>query len=106
MAANVMSMQMVLSQLQPLAAHMHTSASEMPCHQHATDAAETVSETSTPQPHHCDVCGFCVISGGVAHFHALPHLPLIASGSAAPLFLAAPVHSLSYPPAIKPPISS
>jgi hypothetical protein len=106
MAAHVMSMQMVLSQLQPLAAHVHASASEMPCHQHATDAAETVSETSTPQPHHCDVCGFCAISSGVAHFHALPHLPLIASGSAAPLFVAAPVHSLSYPPAIKPPISS
>jgi hypothetical protein len=105
MAAHVMSMQMVLSQLQPLAAHAHASVSEMPCHQHATDAAETVSETSTPQPHHCDVCGFCAISSGVAHFHALPHLPLINAGSATPLFVAAPVHSLSYPPAIKPPIS-
>ncbi|MGP1717758.1 MAG: hypothetical protein ACTS9Y_11315 [Methylophilus sp.] len=113
MAASVMSMQMMLSQLsletQQAAAHAHDAQamSEMPCHEHqSAHSSETANETSTTQIHHCDVCGFCAISGGVAHFHALSNLPLLALSSAAPLFMGAPVHSQTYPPAIKPPIFS
>lgn len=109
MAANVMSMQMMLSQIVPVSQaiesdHDMQAMTEMPCHQHEADT--TSGETAKPKAHHCDVCGFCAISSGVAHFPALSHLPLIALSSAEPLFLAAPVHSQTYPPAIKPPIFS
>lgn len=114
MAANVMAMQMMLSQFSPMSqqadAHSHEaqSMSDMPCHQYqATDiSSATTSQTSTTKAQHCDVCGFCAISGGVAHFHVLSQVQLISSRSATPLFVAAPVHSQTYPPAIKPPIFS
>lgn len=105
MAANVMAMQMLLSQANAVSQHAHdehashmAGMSEMPCHQHDSP------KPSSSKAHHCDVCGFCAISGGVAHFYAVPDLGLTVSRSAAPLFLAAPVHSQTYPPAIKPPI--
>ncbi|HSI28205.1 MAG: hypothetical protein ACAH05_08650 [Methylophilus sp.] len=109
MAANVMSMQMMLSQISPVSQaiepdHDMQAMSEMPCHQYQADNA--AGETAKSRAHHCDVCGFCAISGGVAHFAALSHLPLITLNSVEPLFLAAPVHSQNYPPAIKPPIFS
>jgi hypothetical protein len=111
MAANVMAMQMLLPQA-PVSQYMHDehpshemeAMSEMPCHQH--EAMHASEKTSSSKAHHCDVCGFCAISGGVAHFDAVSNLDLIASSSAAPLFMAAPVHSQTYPPAVKPPIFS
>lgn len=109
MAANVMAMQMVLAQSAPVsqqmdAMHDALAMSEMPCHQHPANPSS--SETTSPKAHHCDVCGFCAISGGVAHFQAVSNLPLSALRSDAPLFVAAPVHSQTYPPAIRPPIFS
>ncbi|HSI44752.1 MAG TPA: hypothetical protein VK950_01145 [Methylophilus sp.] len=112
MAANVMAMQMLLAQANPvsqqaheaLASHEMEAMREMPCHEHK--AAHESDSTTSGKTHHCDVCGFCAISGGVAHFHSASNLVLTASRSVAPLFMAAPVHSLTYPPAIKPPIFS
>jgi hypothetical protein len=112
MAANGMAMQMLLSQANPVShqvheehtSHVMDAKSEMPCHQH--EAVHGSAKPSSSKAHHCDVCGFCAISGGVAHFHVVPDLNLTVSRSAAPLFLAAPVHSQTYPPAIKPPIFS
>jgi hypothetical protein len=111
LAANVMSMQMLLAQTVPVsqgieaghASHDVQEMSEMPCHQHP---AEHSPDGIAPKTHHCDICGFCAVSSGVAHFHVLAHLPATAASTVAPLYLAAPVHSQTYPPAIKPPIFS
>jgi hypothetical protein len=112
MAANVMAMQMLIAQANPVAQQAHDThathkmgaMSEMPCHEH--QAAHDSGTTTSSKAHHCDVCGFCAISGGVAHFHVIPDLAFTTSRSVAPLFVAAPVHSQTYPPAIKPPIFS
>jgi hypothetical protein len=112
MAANVMAMQMLLAQANSVsqqlydthASHEINAMSEMPCHEH--EAAHDSATTTSSKAHHCDACGFCAISGGVAHFHAVPVLAITASRSATPLFMVEPVHSQTYPPAIKPPIFS
>ncbi|HSH86577.1 MAG: hypothetical protein ACAH08_06530, partial [Methylophilus sp.] len=112
MAANVMAMQMLIAQTNPVSqeahdthtSHQMEAMSEMPCHEH--QAPHESDSTASSKAHHCDVCGFCAISGGVAHFHTAPDLAFTTSRSVAPLFMAAPVHSQTYPPAIKPPIFS
>jgi hypothetical protein len=111
MAANVMSFQMALAE-QVIATNDQTQA--MPCHHmaaHSTEADGPAGHDSTgdhaPASHHaCTVCGFCVMSTGVARLDAFPRIAILTQSAAVPLFAADPVHSQTYPPAIKPPIFS
>jgi len=111
MAANVMSLQMALAE-RAIANTSQTQA--MPCHymaEHGMEADSHASHAATDDPapanhHACTVCGFCVISTGVAHLDAFPRIAVLTQSAAAPLFAADPVHSQTYPPAIKPPIFS
>lgn len=110
MAANVMSLQMTLAgQMLAMKASQQV---EMPCHQMAgTDVVPSTVRTDVPAHHapvkqHCTVCGFCMVSAGVAHLDTFPHVVILAQSDTAPAFMAAPVHSHTYPPAIKPPISA
>jgi len=107
MAANVMSLQMVLAE-QASIITVQASLDEMPCH-HMADEHQGMQHSADHQTtvkHHCTVCGFCMVTTGVAHLDAFPTVSLIAQSSVAPLFAADPVHSQTYPPAIKPPIFS
>lgn len=112
MAANVMSLQMALAE--QLNATMVQTQQEMPCHHMATEQAHAAMDAGhhangahAPASHHpCSVCGFCVISAGVAHLDAFPRVSIMTQSATAPLFVADPVHSQTYPPAIKPPIFS
>jgi len=108
MAANVMSLQMALApQSQSTAVDK-----QMPCHLHAAEPASTQataphsSSHPAPMSHHCTVCGFCLVSTGLAHLNTFPQVVLLAQPASAPLFEADPVHTQTYPPAIKPPIFS
>jgi len=107
MAANVMSLQMALAE-QALTITAQAQQSEMPCHHMADDDQNMhhSAEDDATSQHHCTVCGFCMVTTGVAHLDAFPNVSLIAQSSAAPLFAVDPVHSQTYPPAIKPPIFS
>ncbi|WP_176755220.1 DUF2946 family protein [Methylophilus rhizosphaerae] len=107
MAANVMSLQMALAE-QAWSSVAQPHQAEMPCHHMAGDQQEKqqAADHHAPASHHCTVCGFCMASTGVAHLDTFPHVSIIAQTAAAPLFEAAPVHSQTYPPAIKPPIFS
>lgn len=114
MAANVMALQMQLSQSMPptlppqtLQMDMQATMAEMPCHHaaHAEHQPETSSDNDV-QPHHCAVCGYCVISSGVATLSFVPGTFVAQSLMAVPRFLSLPVHSQTYPPAIRPPIFS
>ncbi|QDC44456.1 hypothetical protein [Methylophilus medardicus] len=108
MAANVMSLQMALAQ-QSLST---TVDRQMPCHQHAAEHAHTQATAQhspphqAPMSHHCTVCGFCLVSAGLAHLNTFPQVILSAQPTSTPLFEADPVHTQTYPPAIKPPIFS
>lgn len=107
MAANVMSLQMALAE-QTFISTAQAQHDEMPCH-HMADEHQDMHHAAgdqTTSKHHCTVCGFCMVTTGVAHLDAFPTVSLIAQSSAAPLFAADPVHSQTYPPAIKPPIFS
>ncbi|MDP8567270.1 hypothetical protein [Methylophilus aquaticus] len=107
MAANGMSLQMMLADQTvalPISPALQSQVEAMPCH-HMTDAhASGAPEADQQSPHKCSVCGFCMVSTGVAHLEAFPAVSLFAQSHAAPLFEADPVHSQTYPPAIKPPI--
>lgn len=113
MAANVMSLQMALAE--QLTATTVQTQQEMPCHHMATEQAHAAmdadhhhatGEHAAASHHPCNVCGFCVISAGVAHLDAFPRVSIMTQSATAPLFVADPVHSQTYPPAIKPPIFS
>lgn len=112
MAANVMSLQMVLAE--QVIATTAQSRQEMPCHHMAAEQADVdmhaghpAAGDHAPASHHgCTVCGFCVISTGVAHLDAFPRIFPMTQSAATPLFVADPVHSQTYPPAIRPPIFS
>ncbi|HWU67163.1 MAG TPA: hypothetical protein VNZ84_09135 [Methylophilus sp.] len=105
MAANVMSMQMALAQ-HALPNMVQVQSAEMPCHHMADASHETqhTTEQHAPGNHSCTVCGFCMVSTGVAHLDLFPSISIIVQSAAAPLYVADPVHSQTYPPAIKPPI--
>lgn len=115
MAANVMSLQMALAE-QTFTSTAQAQHDEMPCHHmadehqgmhHSADdqtAGDHAPGDQTSSKHHCTVCGFCMVTTGVAHLDAFPTVSLIAQSSVAPLFAVDPVHSQTYPPAIKPPI--
>jgi len=108
MAANVMSLQMALAE-QAFTSTAQAQHDEMPCHHMADehqDMHHSADHQAATSKHHCTVCGFCMVTTGVAHIDAFPTAFLIAQSSAAPLFAADPVHSQTYPPAIKPPIFS
>jgi hypothetical protein len=107
MAANVMSLQMALAE-HPVSITAQAQQDEMPCHDMADEhqGMHHASDHPTTAKHHCTVCGFCMVTTGVAHLDAFPGVSIIAQSSAAPLFAADPVHSQTYPPAIKPPIFS
>lgn len=107
MAANVMSMQMALAE-QAFTSVVQTQSAEMPCHHMADEPHEMQHSTEqhVPGNHHCTVCGFCMVSTGVAHLDLFPSVSIIVQTAAAPLYLADPVHTQTYPPAIKPPIFS
>jgi hypothetical protein len=104
MAASVMSMQMQLAELPTMQPEMTLAmADEMPCHH--DHASPHTQPASTPvAQHHCGVCGYCVISGSIAPLPTVAFFGLNSLTSLAPLFMATPVHSQTYPPAIKPPI--
>jgi len=101
MAANLMSLQMQWAQLSA-PAESQQAMHGMPCH--SAMAATDTDKKSSSQAHQCAVCGFCVVSSGVAHLHGSVLLTMMNAASATPVFVVAPVHSQSYPPAIKPPI--
>ena len=101
MAANVMSVQMQLAQT--MDAHMHAAMAEMPCHH---DAMKHEPASQDAQPHHCAVCGYCVISSGAATLHFSPTGFVAQARMPMPQFVSLPVHSQTYPPAIRPPIFS
>lgn len=117
MAANVMSLQMTLADRafnlaahtvasHDLSAQVQSQAEAMPCH-HMADAHEHAmpeGDSEVAPGHQCSVCGFCMVSTGVADLQAFPAVVFFAQSHAAPLFEADPVHSQTYPPAIKPPI--
>jgi len=107
MAANVMSLQMALAE-HALTSVAQAPSAEMPCHHMADDHQQMQHATDdhAPAKHHCTVCGFCMVSTGVAHLETFPRVAIIVQTAAAPLFEADPVHSQTYPPAIKPPIFS
>lgn len=105
MAANVMSLQMTLAE-QALVTASQPQHGEMPCHHTATSEPDMHHADHPPAKHHCTVCGFCMVGAAVAHLDTFPRVSLLAQTTAAPLFEADPVHSQTYPPAIKPPIFS
>lgn len=106
MATSVMSMQM---QLAELAAPVSVAAEDMPCHHTHTQSSDMQHHddftSSSTHHHHCNVCGYCMLSSGVARLDRFPTLQLGITSAQVPLFLALPVYSLTFPPAIKPPIS-
>jgi hypothetical protein len=108
MAANVMSLQMALAEHALNGVVAQSQSAEMPCHHMADDHQQMqhATDDEAPAKHHCTVCGFCMVSTGVAHLETFPRVAIIAQTAAAPLFEADPVHSQTYPPAIKPPIFS
>lgn len=107
MAANVMSLHMTMAE--QLAAPTMQMTADMPCHHMATHASDSqhmhdhVAQQGSAK-HSCSVCGFCMVSAGAARIDHVPALLLMAQAFGTPLYHADPVHSLSYPPAIKPPI--
>lgn len=111
MAAQSMLLQMTVSQAFAEASaaqvHMtHTQSADdeaMPCHHAAQEQPLKHNAESTAQ-HSCTVCGFCLMSAGMAAGHAFPEIHANAQSFAAPTYVHDPVHSLSFPPAIKPPI--
>lgn len=76
--------------------------SMMACHEHG-DQGQSDHKT-LPETHRCQVCGFCVVTSGVADIDFQPQISTqFSAAGKLPLF-AAVFHSLTYPPAIKPPI--
>ncbi len=107
MAANVMSLHMAMAE--QFAAPTMQMTADMPCHHMAAHASDSqhmhdyVAQQGSVK-HACTVCGFCMVSAGAARIDQTPALLLMPQASSTPLYHADPVHSLSYPPAIKPPI--
>lgn len=113
MAAQLMSLQMTLAEVphapatavvMTASAAIHADEHQMPCHQTAPVAAADASHHTPPHGTHCTVCGFCLMNAGMAALDAFPVVSAQALVFAAPAYVHAPVHSLSFPPAIKPPI--